>query len=365
MFQDGRRGAWCPEKRVRRPGLFRGNKNVSHLLDTAWFLLACILSWYECLALLLQARDILLPRLSEARYPDPDDRVSACEDLVSDMCAEIFGERFRLYAQRSEDLCGDGKVIWREDKGIRAWVYTFEDKYDNHREGIVRSNFTAFLFAILIIWLMIVLDELRHVGSWWQFLLAVKTMPSGAIEEYIVGAVHQEDEGDSEGIEIKALPTSLWWFTVLLNVGPRTLVAVGMVVIGMEFLIHADDYTDLVLNSVALGFLFEMDNMLYRSVVSDRMKRITNRCEWVRISGVASNVDRIKDYLWMTPFYTLTMLIVAVAFMWKAYMKEGGKFDIAEGLECLCQSSGSRCLGAALLGGKPHVQFGKHGAYYG
>ena len=48
--------------------------------------------------------------------------------------------------------------------------------------------------------------------------------------------------------------------------------------VGSWFLIEADNYTDLILNSVALGFLIEIDNML-SSIFSSGLRMKSFKCD--------------------------------------------------------------------------------------
>merc|ERR1719265_1495994 len=59
---------------------------------------------------------------------------------------------------------------------------------------------------------------------------------------------------------------------VVLVLIPRTLVVILMSYIGTRFLIETDDYSELILNAVGMGFLMEMDEMIFNGLASDQGK---------------------------------------------------------------------------------------------
>eukprot|EP00928_Gymnodinium_smaydae_P061064 TRINITY_DN4511_c0_g1_i1.p1 TRINITY_DN4511_c0_g1~~TRINITY_DN4511_c0_g1_i1.p1 ORF type:complete len:154 (+),score=13.77 TRINITY_DN4511_c0_g1_i1:128-589(+) len=144
--------------------------------------------------------------------------------------------------------------------------------------------------------------------------------------------------------------------SLLINILPRTIVCVWLSIVGSFFLIRADDYGDLILNSVALGFLIQIDNMLFGAVVGDDSKDLLGKCEPIKIVHKTTYVcDFLHLHLPPKVPYTIFIMGVSLGLITYSYTHPGGKNDTGLALSCLCHAEGSTCVSAQILGGYPSL----------
>merc|ERR550537_1967606 len=123
------------------------------------------------------------------------------------------------------------------------------------------------------------IEELRTISRWWMVLPA---FPSEA------QAAGKAVEVKEDRTAVLAMPVLHKAGMIFVNLLPRTVICVWLSFVGSWFLIEADNYTDLILNSVALGFLIEIDNMLYSAVTEDEVKGLMERCDPLSVPAAPS-----------------------------------------------------------------------------
>lgn len=293
----------------------------------------------------MEARNILKGRLDG----DPDDRIAACEKMIGEEdCPDIFGEEFKIFRDRTSEFCGEPMSIWLEDRGIRTVIYKESERYINTQNGITKTDFITFLFVIVTIWLMLVMEEFRDVLNWWVVMLSCATSGDGEV-------VSEQNHT----WEIHYLPWPLWVYQLICNLIPRTGVCCLLAYFGTNFLLHTDNYMDLILNSVALGFLVDVDDMLFAAVESQRVKDIVNKNDTIQVRrkyiNLTNTVDKMRKQCSMALVYLVMMLMLSITLMFHVYFEKEGVFETAEAMECLCMMAGDTCIGAQILGGLSHV----------
>eukprot|EP00928_Gymnodinium_smaydae_P040364 TRINITY_DN27378_c0_g7_i1.p1 TRINITY_DN27378_c0_g7~~TRINITY_DN27378_c0_g7_i1.p1 ORF type:complete len:627 (-),score=99.65 TRINITY_DN27378_c0_g7_i1:285-2033(-) len=314
----------------------------------------------------LEARGILSDRFPNSSTVSL--RIAACEDMVDNHCSMIFGERYKLYQVRNDELCGDASVTWMPNKGIRAFVYAMSDKYDNIRDGIIRPQYFVFLTVIDIIWLLMMWREFREIWNWWCVL------PFFATTSKQVGGKRRA-ERRGHGIRINYIPYCHKVCSIIFNLIPRTIIWVALTIIGTKFLVMADSYVELILNSVALGFLIEIDDMLYAAVISEFLKSQIEKVNRIvlpetrqptqraTLKELASDsvlrgvegVQRLCHRPHTTVLQAMLIVLVPALSVCYFYMAPYGKLDVAGALDCLCQAASSHCASALRLGGEVHL----------
>merc|ERR1712206_77617 len=80
-------------------------------------------------------------------------------------------------------------------------------------------------------------------------------------------------------ITVHGIPPSWKVFTIVVNLLPRTCICILLALAGTDFLVSSDDCGDLILNSVALGFLITIDEMLYSAVVFKSSQKNIDDCD--------------------------------------------------------------------------------------
>lgn len=282
-------------------------------------------------------------------FPDeslPQLRITACELAVDDYCPRIFGERYKFYSLRTEELCGEPYTIWHTKMRVRMVVYENSYTYNDGPNAIVKLPYISFLVVILTIWCTAMLQEMRNIITWWQVLLFI---PTFSFDIPIISLLDDK-------FEVNWIPALHKYLTLTLNLLPRTLICCGLIVIGSQFLIRADNCEDLILNSVALGFLIEIDSMLYAAVVADDHKKVLTSCEPLKIRRYLNPAtDWCEEKIGPTVLYTIFTLLSVFTFVVTVYGGPGGKMAVGDALNCLCQVSGYNCLGTQILGGLAFV----------
>eukprot|EP00427_Karlodinium_veneficum_P018542 CAMPEP_0169122286 /NCGR_PEP_ID=MMETSP1015-20121227/33138_1 /TAXON_ID=342587 /ORGANISM="Karlodinium micrum, Strain CCMP2283" /LENGTH=559 /DNA_ID=CAMNT_0009185481 /DNA_START=41 /DNA_END=1720 /DNA_ORIENTATION=- len=268
------------------------------------------------------------------------DRVNACRETL-DRCQAIFGEVFRSYRFRAEESCGAMGSSWNGEHLVIVNRFDDAERYDDRTnpEGITTTQYEVFLLLVLIIWWLAVIQEMRAVMSWWIVLLTVSSQG---------GSVLKEDDESLEILSVSWCHKLLILFFINL---PRTVIIVVLGYIGTEFLIVADSYTDLILNSVALGFLIEVDEMLFAGVTSEGTKKTMGKLDTLKGKHVCCSCCL---HLGKFPTSIPYMMVVVFLAAWQgynAYVKYEGKFMLSEAYRCLCHAEGARCVASQLVGG--------------
>jgi len=293
----------------------------------------------------LEARGIL-----EAKFPDitdANDRIAFCEDHLSSTCPAVFGQIFRLYQHWSKELCGDVSSTWLSEKGIIAVDFSLVQKYVKDLDSITTEYYFVFLVVILLIWVMCMLEELRVIISWWMVLVFFPTRPQNGKP-----AVEILDDR----VRVHAIPRTHKIATLVLNLGPRTAICILLSYIGSVFLIRADDYSELILNSVALGFLIEIDNMLFAAVSQEREKDMVDSCEPLEVKHTCCRFfGGYQHHLPVGITYTALILSTTFGLIYHSYTKDRGKYNMGDALRCLCQAAGDKCVAAQVLGNHSSV----------
>lgn len=284
----------------------------------------------------LEVRGILQDRFPDET--DPSRRVRRCRQTWH-WCVVHFGELFKNYKESAESVCDTVKPLWDPEAMVTINRYQRADKYSPKfdPEGILTSTYQSFLLLVLIIWWLTVMEECRVVLTWWMTILTISGGELSLTE-------------DEEKIEVKAIPLKSKIFAVVLVLLPRTIIIIWLSFIGTDFLIIADSYGDLILNSVALGFLIEVDDMLFRGTASEADQEAIRKLQ--PIEGEHSCNQCFHDFVrWQTSIVLLIVVFVIPCVMAVlAYVKQYGKIDLSQAYECLCHIEGTDCIAAQLFG---------------
>merc|ERR1719387_2858245 len=73
---------------------------------------------------------------------------------------------------------------------------------------------------------------------------------------------------DEEGApKIVKLTKFIDWLLFLVIIVPKTIISVGLLIIGCVWLAATDSFSDLILNAVALEFVVNIDNLLFEAIM--------------------------------------------------------------------------------------------------
>lgn len=293
----------------------------------------------------LEKRGILKDRLGSGT--DAFSRVERCRDLT-EQCQKVHGEVWRSYGLTQKQTCG-AKTSWFDTKDeITMSRFSDATLYDSisSPSAITSSTYIVFLGLCLTTWWLVIVEEGREVLNWWIVVLSIGANPPEG---------KQEAEMDSEGVRVFSINYFRKALIIFLVLLPRTIVVVGLAIYGSAFLVGTDGYTDLILNSVALAFLIEVDEALYLAVSSDELKENMEKLEPIegtppccRACNVMCNLPTV------IPLMILVFTIV-VTLITKSYQQMWGKNELSEAYQCLCHGEGLKCVAAQVWGGEPHL----------
>merc|ERR1712129_408158 len=150
------------------------------------------------------------------------------------------------------------------------------------------------------------------------------------------------------------IPLFMKIHAIIFHLLPRTVICLRLSYVGTLFLIAADSYQDLILNSVALGFLIEIDEMLFAATMSSKYKRIIADLRPLEVPLtriVAKACHEIHELIPQSCVFTVLLSAIVYTFIYTSYNMPGGKYEMGAALECLCHIEGEACVGAQILGG--------------
>lgn len=140
----------------------------------------------------------------------------------------------------------------------------FENWHDHEKFELCQSPLTSptFFFLILLIWTFFLAHELKQTMYFaWHIL---------RLDSPLEGSVTFLDHDDS--FVITRLSRSLKsWITITVFV-PKVAIAVTLWIIGARWLTATTGFENLVLNALALTFICELDELIYRACIPEVTK---------------------------------------------------------------------------------------------
>mmetsp|Transcript_64308 Transcript_64308/g.101988 ORF Transcript_64308/g.101988 Transcript_64308/m.101988 type:complete len:343 (+) Transcript_64308:3-1031(+) len=293
----------------------------------------------------LEVRGVLVNKLEylgKDRPKDANARIRKCADLVENQCLDTYGQLFHWYRQVVHEACGLRDSGWSNTSIVTTRYYN-PITFTIQRGAIAHASYATFLCVIVTIWLLVVFNEARQILSWWIVLLFYPT-PNRESSKTI--------EMDEDSLDVLAIPNTYKVLQILFNLTPRTLICCGLAYYGCDFLIFADDYGELILNSVALGFLIDIDNMIFRGVISEKHQSNVSNCRPMEVQFNCNKI-LVRCFNIMPQALTSMGLIIAISVtkIYTSYHDPKGKLDMASAYTCLCHSEGEQCVAAQVLGG--------------
>eukprot|EP00930_Biecheleria_cincta_P036056 TRINITY_DN24759_c0_g1_i1.p1 TRINITY_DN24759_c0_g1~~TRINITY_DN24759_c0_g1_i1.p1 ORF type:complete len:547 (-),score=81.31 TRINITY_DN24759_c0_g1_i1:4-1644(-) len=290
----------------------------------------------------MEVRGILRSLFAEA--DDRNDRMELCEDTVGDYCPRVFGVLWKSFKDYVAQGCGSIEKTWNATSRVSVGVYDMTNKYVSSGGAVVSTSYLTFLLLIVVIWWLSIFTEIRKTLDWWIVVAFIDSTKGDASS--------LKDSDDK--LEVVSIPMCHKIYLIILNIAPRTVIVIWLSITGTQFLISADNYSDLVLNSVALGFLIEIDEMIYTAVTSHRNNKNLERCEEVKVRHrFFGFVDKatFQKYNTVSLFNTMLVLGISIYFVISCYTGRHGKEDMADAFRCLCHSAGNHCVEAHVMGG--------------
>jgi hypothetical protein len=167
---------------------------------------------------------------------------------------------------------------------------------------------SGFFGAVLLIWTLTVIAELRNIIALFRSLV-VNTRNIKSMEDALLDCDPDIDDDDPRnGWIIDGLTISMKVAIMLLVIIPRLVLTIVLLWLGCRFLAATNDFGEMVLNAIALEFILMLKDLLYSTIVPDRNKR---EIEHINIRPSIA-VDHASYWTYLGTF---TWLIIAFAWI--------------------------------------------------
>jgi len=305
------------------------------------FILCGILDPAKCST--LEERDVL-----KYIYPHmghPIDRVDECEAMVGFTCKRILSADYRIYAIRHSQICGSevtsrafsGNLTMKKTEYSQALVWN----------TLIRSfGFALFITLILVIWGLAIFEEVRSVFLMAEMVYLFPASPThsdsdGSGDETEV-AKHVKTDSDGN-TTILYFPTFHRLYIIFAVLIPRAVIVVVLAHIGSCFLASSQSFQDAIMNSLALTFVLDLDEMIYAGILAYRRKNIISNFQ--PLAMPYSIVGRDFGFFAPTLIYAAVVLGSAIAVVIRERTMPYGWIYKAEALACFCDLQGPSCKG--------------------
>ncbi|CAK9117315.1 unnamed protein product [Durusdinium trenchii] len=197
--------------------------------------------------------------------------------------------------------------------------------YKGEPDSILGTTFVSFLVLLLFIWGMLMIKEFLYI---YNFMYVVWYMPSTTDDDENFASVVDGK------ILVRKMPSMHKIFGLVCVALPRLVIAVVILTVGASFLSATNNLQDLVLNSTALCFLIEVDNMIHASFLGENFeKHVTDQCDAIKVPSSSSGT-------WQPYLFLAVALFTTAGWTGWSYFNRRGLAAIGTGMECLCHFAG-------------------------
>jgi len=241
---------------------------------------------------------------------------------------------YNLYAHWSADpvegaYCSDGKThrAWACRQQSWGWHTTKIKHMQAYTDtslslwGMGLPTGGAIGVIAIFMWVCTVLKEFRQAKRSMWLLYLPDTNSKGLVRVRETGSY-----------QLVALPL-LGRLAVVGLAGARVFIAAALGIRGCQFLAHTDELSGFVLNSVALGYIFDLDELFFSVLVSEKMHLIIHNMQPVviphRVHGHGFNCEQIV---------MVTLAIAATVGVTHYYLSPFIQ-DVTDALESTCNAS--------------------------
>lgn len=319
-------------------------------------------------------------RLTKGGVQDLDSALDYCQRLLrpGGMCEKTLPGAYMMYRSRVTEKCGPATYSTGgrytnpfDDRDVMSTIavkYSMVDQYTTASSG----EFCFFQGLILFLWFVNLVGELKAVIQLADFIYMFEhdaTFPmltprmrtgwkrvSGTLSKSfstrgLNEESKEEDSEEEEHVEENTLDTDgrhviakislAHKCMVLLMVVLRIFLLFYMFHVGSMFLLTNHKYDDLLLNAVALAFIFELPEFLYAFLVSDEMKSDLEDAHTVDYptalptKGCATVF--LSKSLWGIVIIPIVVTVVVV------YNYRVTTMPSLRALQCTCFQQGSSC----------------------
>jgi len=154
-------------------------------------------------------------------------------------------------------------------------LWSFEgQEYGDMYSYLYREVPGAYLSILaILLWILSTMAEYRKSVS--QFLALMHLPQQRPHEE----CLSEDPSGD---LRVCGISSAARWAAILLICLPRIVVALALMLIGCKYLAQTVTLSDIVLNTVALAFVMDVDEYLANVILTDRLQSVCGKIQSVR-----------------------------------------------------------------------------------
>jgi len=182
-------------------------------------------------------------------------------------------------------------------------------KLSNDMKGsvcLIPFSQPGYLSIILLVWCLSVIGELRSCLFLAEWLYSIPRV--NALGDMII----THDRG--EDLVIVGLPVSMKSAISVVVLLPRTLTAFLLLWLGCRWLTATLDFTEVLINAIALEFVIKLNEVIYTQLISDRSKR-DNRNLKMDMPHIHGS-DHAKKPHWFSFIGTMAWAVGAVVWIY-------------------------------------------------
>eukprot|EP00746_Dinoflagellata_sp_MGD_P091938 gnl/MRDRNA2_/MRDRNA2_36405_c0_seq1.p1 gnl/MRDRNA2_/MRDRNA2_36405_c0~~gnl/MRDRNA2_/MRDRNA2_36405_c0_seq1.p1 ORF type:complete len:386 (+),score=47.26 gnl/MRDRNA2_/MRDRNA2_36405_c0_seq1:54-1211(+) len=167
-----------------------------------------------------------------------------------------------------------------------AWQ-SFEEK--SYLCDLPLTN-VPFTYAVLSLWVMTILAEAKQVRVLHRNLHNVSTVDTLG-DMFRHRTVERTEDEWKDKIAIIGFTTEVRMLIYVLVVIPKLFVAFSLLIIGLPWLFAAPSYESLILNSLSLSFIVNIDELLYASILPRPMKTQMENMKIIRTAKKRATIE--------------------------------------------------------------------------
>lgn len=291
------------------------------------------------------------------RISDLTSAVEYCQWMLSPngLCDAALPSSFAIYRSHKNSKCGNMLLSEGDryenphDPSDVAFALEVGYKHFITYERVHCLHFQFFLVLTLIMWYVNLVDEAKDVLNLGDFVRNFKTRDDSLDVLLPISGLTKSLSGKSvsisdEDLVIESIARPHYFVCAGLVV-LRTWVLVYMWNVGSAFVLSTHTYADLILNSLALAFIMELPDFLFKLLVSNSMKAKLEKASFIPFSSSlpSSRLGRVfihKTFWGVIILPIMSMLVVRRNDVYNTV-------PVLEALKCACTQTGESCLMAS------------------
>jgi len=304
--------------------------------------------------------DEALQQQSSSDFKDTASALKYCNDILQYECFNILPNTYRVWRFVSNQQCG-AKVFGQSNyhnpvDGSVVPMLSVDFRKRREYATTKTAAFRVFLGILLVTFLSVMALEMRNIAKVFIFCARFPTDGESG-DDMVVGSqsvkIFRTVNYDAMGVadddepeitkEIHGIRTD-HRILVCVMTGLRLMLWCFLMWSGIMFLTGPPRYLTLIFDALSLVFIFEIDELLYRTMLRHEFRTDHEQTEPIKVpqwhGGYFSGTQGVYgDVLWL-----LAVIALGTAVVFTYCRTELN--PLLNSLECLCSNQGSECHSA-------------------